>query len=148
MFNLRKTVSEPSRPTYLDEENELSNCLVKKPISSSSSSSGSQTDLSSFFDQFDDYEVIVDNFKGNHDNAIPMFDINYDENFLRAFGALRVALERDEISERVFNLTEVCIEFNPHQYSAFALRRKILINLKKNLNDELEFTGRPIEMIV
>ncbi|OQS07173.1 farnesyltransferase/geranylgeranyltransferase type-1 subunit alpha-like [Thraustotheca clavata] len=52
----------------------------------------------------------------------------------------RAVLLSDELSERTLALTEVVIECNAANYTAWVFRRKILKALGSNLADELDFT--------
>ena len=54
-------------------------------------------------------------------------------------GYFRAILAKKEISMRAFDLTKEVLKYNPGDYNAWALRRKIIDELNLPLEKEMEF---------
>lgn len=51
----------------------------------------------------------------------------------------RAVVQSGEVSERVFELTDIVIDYLPSNYNAWYVRRRCLFELNKNLEQELKF---------
>lgn len=75
------------------------------------------------------------------DGPQPVCAIDYPSEYVEAMDYLRAVLRSDEHSERTLKLTEVCLKFNPANYTTWHFRRQCLASLsdeiqtKKNDND-------------
>ena len=54
-------------------------------------------------------------------------------------------MQKDERSERALLVTTEVIHLNPANYTTWYYRRLILVDLQKDLNEELEFTAEVAE---
>lgn len=62
--------------------------------------------------------------------------IDYPPDFTIAYDYFRAVLQADELSERAFQLTSLCLQFNPANYTVWHFRRKCLWALLKADRDE------------
>lgn len=51
----------------------------------------------------------------------------------------RAILKSNEVSDRVFDLTQIVISYLSSNYNAFLIRRKCLKELNKDLHEELKY---------
>jgi len=63
------------------------------------------------------------------DGPQPVCGIDYSQPFIEAMGYFRAVLRADEHSERTLDLTSVCLEHNPANYTTWHFRRQILATL-------------------
>jgi protein farnesyltransferase/geranylgeranyltransferase type-1 subunit alpha len=69
----------------------------------------------------------------------PVCPIKYSPQFLETMNYFRAILQRDERSERAFDLTSEVIQLNAANYTVWYFRRLLLTALNINLTQELEF---------
>merc|ERR1712048_1124888 len=74
------------------------------------------------------------------DGPHPVVQIAYSENFKDCYDYFRAIYEKHELSERAMELTDACIRYNPANYTVWEYRRQIVKELKKSVDEELEFT--------
>ncbi|KTW27983.1 hypothetical protein T552_01846 [Pneumocystis carinii B80] len=67
----------------------------------------------------------------------PIAPIAYPLYYSEAMAYLKAVMIKDEMSERAMRLTAYIINMNPAHYTIWAYRMKVLINLKKDLFQEL-----------
>jgi len=60
-------------------------------------------------------------------------------------GYFRAIVESGEISERVLELTEIVLGMSAGNYTAWDIRKKCILDLKKDLEEELIFVENMIE---
>ncbi|CAF3657472.1 unnamed protein product [Rotaria socialis] len=72
--------------------------------------------------------------------------IAYSEAFRDTFDYLRACMHKNELSERALELTKSACHLNPANYTVWCYRRKILLHLGSDLDEELAFVGRMIEL--
>ncbi|KTW29919.1 bifunctional protein farnesyltransferase/protein geranylgeranyltransferase [Pneumocystis jirovecii RU7] len=82
----------------------------------------------------------------NEDGLDPVFqdyDVNtiapiaYPADYSEAMAYLKAIMIKEEMSERAMKLTTYLINMNPAHYTVWAYRMKVLINLKKDIFQEL-----------
>ncbi len=73
---------------------------------------------------FSDIDPIAQN-----DGPEPACAITYTPEFVEAHNYLRAVLTADERSERAFELTTICLKFNPANYTCWHFRRRCLVAL-------------------
>eukprot|EP00347_Sterkiella_histriomuscorum_P009574 403340684 len=71
--------------------------------------------------------------------AAPICPVAYSPDYEEAAGYFRAILASNEQSLRALDLTVDILKFNPGDYDAWALRRKIIDHLNLPLSQELEF---------
>eukprot|EP00339_Tiarina_fusa_P002281 CAMPEP_0117006446 /NCGR_PEP_ID=MMETSP0472-20121206/6671_1 /TAXON_ID=693140 ORGANISM="Tiarina fusus, Strain LIS" /NCGR_SAMPLE_ID=MMETSP0472 /ASSEMBLY_ACC=CAM_ASM_000603 /LENGTH=294 /DNA_ID=CAMNT_0004707913 /DNA_START=1 /DNA_END=882 /DNA_ORIENTATION=- len=74
-----------------------------------------------------------------HEGPNPIVPIAYTDEFKETMNYFRAILQKDERSERAWELTEDVIDQNPANYTAWYYRRILLKELQKDLSKELEF---------
>lgn len=80
-----------------------------------------------FADDFQDIDPIPQS-----DGPEPVCSIAYTPEFIQAYDYLRAILKADERSKRAFNLTTVCLEYNPANYTVWHFRRRCLVSLSSS----------------
>lgn len=75
-------------------------------------------------DTFSDIDPI-----SQSDGPEPACAITYTPEFVEAHDYLRAVLKADERSERAFDLTTICLKFNPANYTCWHFRRRCLVAL-------------------
>lgn len=80
-----------------------------------------------------------------NEGPYPVVAIAYSEKFKETFNYFRAITQKNEISERSFQLTSDALNLNPANYTVWQYRRILLKELKKDLKDELLFVRRIIE---
>lgn len=63
----------------------------------------------------------------------PIMPVLYDFTYKNALQNLNYALDKCELSDRVFDLTTYMLTKNPYHYTSMTLRRRILISRLKQL---------------
>ncbi|KAG4303751.1 hypothetical protein PORY_002847 [Pneumocystis oryctolagi] len=71
------------------------------------------------------------------DSINPIASIAYPPNYSEAMAYLKTIMIKEEMSERAMKLTAYLINMNPAHYTVWAYRMKVLINLKKDIFQEL-----------
>ena len=74
-------------------------------------------------------------------NSEHLVKINATPTFTEIMAYFRAIISRDELSERALDLTLLVIGVNSSNYTAWHYRRRCLVALKKNPEDELTFVG-------
>lgn len=69
----------------------------------------------------------------------PVAVIQYTDRFRNTFDYFRAILQKDERSQRAFDLTTECIQLNAANYTVWYFRRVVLKDLKMDLSSELDF---------
>jgi protein farnesyltransferase/geranylgeranyltransferase type-1 subunit alpha len=79
------------------------------------------------------------------DGPHPVCAIDYNDDFIQAYDYMRAILKADEQSDRALELTALCLQFNPANYTVWHFRRKCLANNSTSdevLEPELELASR------
>ena len=87
------------------------------------------------------------------DGPEPVCSIAYSPEFIQAYDYLRALLKSDERSERALNLTTLCLQLNPANYTVWHFRRRCLISLSseseqtptidtERIDKDLDFAGK------
>lgn len=87
------------------------------------------------------------------DGPEPVCSIAYSPEFIQAYDYLRALLKADERSERALNLTTLCLQLNPANYTVWHFRRRCLISLsseseqtptidKERIEKDLDFADK------
>ena len=87
------------------------------------------------------------------DGPEPACAISYTPEFVEAHDYLRAVLKADERSERAFDLTTICLKFNPANYTCWHFRRRCLVALctppdalatidVERIDNDLEFASK------
>lgn len=82
-------------------------------------------------DVFSDIDPIAQS-----DGPEPACAITYTPEFVEAHNYLRAVLKADERSERAFELTTICLKFNPANYTCWHFRRRCLVALCTPTDDD------------
>ena len=101
-----------------------------------------------FFADLHDIEPIPQD-----DGPEPVCSIAYSPEFIKAYDYLRALLKSDERSERALNLTTLCLQLNPANYTVWHFRRRCLISLssesdqtptidKERIEKDLDFADK------
>ncbi|CAJ0918684.1 unnamed protein product, partial [Mesorhabditis belari] len=102
-------------------------------------SEGTEVKSSPFYRDRDDWADITPILPTPEENTIVRIDAG--EAFVDAFSYLRAVLQKKEISERCFQLTNDCIQLNAANYTVWQYRRDLLKALGHDLKAELRFIG-------
>lgn len=70
------------------------------------------------------------------DGPEPACAIAYTPEFVEAHDYVRAVLKADERSERAFELTTICLKFNPANYTVWHFRRRCLVALQCTPSDD------------
>ena len=79
------------------------------------------------------------------DGSNAVVRIAYSDRFRETFDYVRACMQTNEVSERALELTKDACQLNPANYTVWCYRRKLLNELKSDLNEELAFIGRMIK---
>ncbi|KAI9834827.1 MAG: hypothetical protein M1819_002735 [Sarea resinae] len=71
----------------------------------------------------------------------PLAAIAYPEDYSEAMSYLRAVMANNEFSDRTLELTEDIIDMNPAHYTVWLYRAKILLELKKDLREEIQWVN-------
>lgn len=69
----------------------------------------------------------------------PIAPIPYPKPYVEAMSYFRAVLEKEEVSERAFILTNKIIELSNGNYTAWYYKRKLLDKLNKPLEEEMKW---------
>ncbi|KAI6214309.1 hypothetical protein M3Y94_00252300 [Aphelenchoides besseyi] len=89
-----------------------------------------------------DWKDVSPIYMSDSENAIVR--ISHTDSFTDAFAYFRAILHQNEMSERALELTTMCSQLNPANYSVWQFRRNILKALNKNLDSEFKFSSEMI----
>ena len=70
------------------------------------------------------------------DGLEPVCAIAYSDEFVQAHDYLRAVLKADERSQRALNITTVCLNLNPANYTVWHFRRRCLVALSSSGSEE------------
>jgi len=79
------------------------------------------------------------------EGCYPVVAIAYSERFKDVFNYFRAIIQKNEVSERAFQLTTDALELNPANYTVWQYRRILLKGLEKDILQELHFLRKIIE---